>query len=43
MKSVMVHSFGQVPSANIQRSSFNRSHGYKTSFDSGYLVPFFVS
>jgi hypothetical protein len=42
MKSVMKHNFSQVPQANIQRSSFNRSHGYKTTFDGGYLVPVFV-
>ena len=38
----MQHQFGQVPSAEIPRSSFNRSHGYKTTFDAGYLVPIFV-
>lgn len=38
----MNHSFAQVPQANIKRSSFNRSHSYKTTFDSGYLVPFYV-
>lgn len=42
MKSVMSHSFANVPSANIPRSAFNRSHGYKTTFDAGYLVPVFV-
>lgn len=42
MRSVMVHQFSQIPRAEIQRSSFNRSHGYKTTFDSGYLVPFYV-
>lgn len=42
MRSVMAHQFSQVPRAEIQRSSFNRSHGYKTTFDSGYLVPFYV-
>ncbi|QCQ84862.1 major capsid protein [Blackfly microvirus SF02] len=42
MKSVMRHQFSQVPRAEIPRSSFDRSHGYKTTFDSGYLVPFFV-
>lgn len=42
MRSVMRHQFSQVPKAEIQRSSFNRSHGYKTTMDSGYLVPFFV-
>ena len=41
-KSVMVHQFSQVPSAKIPRSSFDRSHGYKTTFDSGYLIPIFV-
>ncbi len=38
----MAHTFGQVPQADIPRSSFNRSHGYKTTFDAGYLVPVFV-
>ena len=40
--SVMNHNFSQVPSAEIPRSSFNRSHGCKTTFDAGYLVPVFV-
>ena len=39
MKSVMAHSFGEVPRANIPRSSFNRSHGYKTTFDADLLIP----
>lgn len=42
MQSVMNHNFSQVPRADIPRSSFNRSHGYKTTFDAGYLVPVFV-
>lgn len=42
MKSVMSHQFSQVPTADIPRSSFDRSHGYKTTFDAGYLVPVFV-
>lgn len=42
MKSVMKHNFSQVPSANIQRSSFDRSFGHKTTFDSGYLIPIMV-
>nr|UXQ88031.1 MAG: major capsid protein [Microvirus sp.] len=41
-KSVMSHNFSQVPFANIERSSFDRSHGLKTTFDSGYLVPILV-
>ena len=35
----MQHSFAEVPRANIPRSSFNRGHGYKTTFDADYLVP----
>ena len=38
----MTHAFGQVPSAEIPRSSFNRSHGYKTTFDAGKLIPIFI-
>lgn len=41
MKSVMVHNFQQTPSADIPRSSFNLSHGYKTTFDAGLLIPVF--
>jgi len=42
MKSVMNHSFSRVPAVDIPRSSFDRTHGYKTTFDAGYLVPFLV-
>lgn len=42
MKSVMKHLFSQVPKAEIERSSFDRSAGYKTTFNAGMLVPFFV-
>ena len=42
MRSVMTHSFSQVPQAEIQRSTFNRDHGYKTTFDAGYLIPVYV-
>lgn len=38
----MQHTFSQVPKVDIPRSSFNRSHGYKTTFDSGYLIPVLV-
>ena len=40
--SVMKHNFSMVPKAEIPRSQFDRSHGYKTTFNSGYLVPVFV-
>jgi len=42
MKSVMAHNFSQVPKADIPRSQFNRSHGFKTTFDAGDLIPVFV-
>ena len=38
----MTHNFSQIPSAKIPRSSFNRSHGLKTTFDAGYLIPILV-
>lgn len=38
----MKHQFSQVPKAEIQRSSFDRSHGHKTTFNAGYLIPIFV-
>lgn len=39
MKSVMTHDFSRVPQTSAPRSTFDRSHGLKTAFDSGYLVP----
>lgn len=42
MKSVMAHQFSRVPQAEIPRSSFDRSHGHKTTFDAGLLIPVFV-
>lgn len=42
MRSVMSHTFSQVPRAEIPRSSFDRSSGHKTTIDSGYLYPIFV-
>jgi hypothetical protein len=42
MKSVMSHKFSEVPKAEIQRSKFDRSHGLKTTFDAGNLVPMFT-
>ena len=38
----MNHTFSEVPGITIPRSSFNRSHSVKTTFDSGYLYPIFV-
>lgn len=42
MPSLSQHAFSMVPSADIPRSSFDRSHGHKTAFDGGYLIPIFV-
>ncbi len=42
-RSVMgTHKFSEVPRAQIERSRFDRSHGYKTTFDAGLLIPFYV-
>ncbi len=38
----MSHRFDSTPRADIPRSSFDRSSGYKTTFDAGLLIPFFV-
>ena len=42
MKSATQHQFSKVPQALIPRSSFDRSHTIKTTFDAGYLVPICV-
>ncbi|AZL82725.1 major capsid protein [Apis mellifera associated microvirus 7] len=34
--------FSMVPRAEIPRSSFDRSHGWKGTFDAGYLIPIYV-
>lgn len=39
--SSMVHSFRDVPHADVQRSVFKRSRAYKTTIDSDYLYPIF--
>lgn len=42
MRTSNQYRFSEVPEANIPRSTFNRTHTYKTTFDSGYLIPFYV-
>ncbi|AXL15224.1 major capsid protein [Microviridae sp.] len=44
MKSVMTQQeyFTHVSKPNIQRSTFDRSHGHKTTFDAGKLIPIYV-
>lgn len=41
-KSVSQSHFAIAPSANIQRSSFDRSHAGKTTFNASALIPIFV-
>ena len=41
-RSNMQHRFSEVPRANIPRSSFQRNHSYKTTFDADYLIPILV-
>ena len=38
----VAHQFAGAPMAQIGRSSFSRSHGYKTTFDADYLYPFML-
>jgi len=38
-RSVSTHDFAMIPKAEIPRSSFDRSHGHKTTFEAGYLIP----
>jgi len=38
-QSVNVHQFAMIPRADIPRSRFDSQKAYKTTFDSGYLVP----
>lgn len=42
MRSVMRHRFSEVPRVDIPRSSFDRSHGVKSTFDADWLVPVLV-
>ena len=42
MRKNQQHLFSQIPTASVPRSAFDRSHGYKTTFNSGFLVPFYV-
>lgn len=35
------HDFAMIPKADIPRSKFRLRHGYKTTFDAGFLVPIY--
>jgi len=36
------HDFSTIPDANIKRSTFDRSHGVKTTFNASVLIPVYV-
>ena len=36
------HSFKEAPTVSVRRSTFDRSHTLKTTFDSGMLIPIFM-
>jgi len=42
MKSVMNHNFSKIQAPRMERSVFDRGHAYKTTFNSGDLIPFLV-
>ena len=42
MKTTTTSVFSKVPTADIQRSSFDRSFGLKTTFNSDYLIPIYI-
>ena len=42
MQSVMRPEYGSQPESRMQRSGFDRSCGWKGTFDAGLLIPFFV-
>ena len=42
LPSTMNQRFSHIPKANIPRSSFDRTHGLKTTFDFDYLIPIFI-
>ena len=39
LPSTMSHNFSEIPNVSLPRSTFNRSHGYKTAFNAGYIIP----
>jgi len=41
-KSVNASRFAMVPRNDVPRSAFDVSHGHKTTFDAGYLIPVYV-
>lgn len=39
MRSTTMKNFSRAPSVSVRRSVFDRSHGHKTTFNPGYLIP----
>lgn len=42
MRSATQHTFARIPSVEIPRSSFKREMTYKTTFNAGRLIPFYL-
>lgn len=42
MKSVMTNRFSMTPNVDIPRSTFDKSHGHKTTIDVDYLYPIYI-
>ena len=42
MSKIHGHRFSEVPTIQAPRSTFDRSHGHKTAFNAGDLIPIFV-
>lgn len=42
MRTNMEHSFSEVPTINVPRSRFDRSHKHLTTFDADWLIPVYV-
>lgn len=42
LPSIMNHAFSRIPPPSLQRSTFDRSHGHKTTIDPGFLYPIYV-
>ena len=41
-RSAPAKDFSDVPRANIERSTFDRSHGHKTTMNAGFVTPIFL-
>lgn len=42
LPSTLQHNFAEIANVSVPRSTFDRSHGHKTTFDSGELIPIYA-